>query len=332
MRALVTGGCGFIGSSLVSRLVKDGHEVDAVDNLSNGDLSALECDFKAIHPALLAYEPDDRKKLPGVASVITGDFADSTILRNILNRKYDVIFHLAANPRVQYSVEKPLESHEENTYKSIALFKAAAEAKTRVVFSSSSAIYGDVLNLPTRETSSPSPQSPYGLQKLHCEDYLEMFGNLYGLNSVSLRYFNVYGPGAYGDSPYATAIAAWCHAIHDGRPLRSDGDGTQTRDLVYVGDVVEANILAATCTSSQKSNKINIATGERYSNNEILDMLKERFDDLDIVHAPKREGDVQDTQGDTRHAIETLGFKATTSLAEGLEKTIEWWKSKNDKS
>ncbi len=327
MKVLVTGGCGFIGSALSQRLVEDGHVVDIVDNLSNGDLSALHCKFKAIHPAMFPMQPPDHKASAGVACVLTGDFADPIILRNMRDGEYDVVFHTAANPRVQYSVENPVESHEENTYKSIALFKAAAVSNTRVVFSSSSAIYGAVERLPTTEMQTPLPESPYGLQKLHCEDYLTMFGKLYDMDSVSLRYFNVYGPGAYGDSPYATAIAAWCHAIHDERSLRSDGDGTQSRDLVYVDDVVEANILAATCDLPLRSPKVNVGSGKSHTNNEILSMLKKEYNDLEIIHAPRRPGDVPHTLADTSLAKRFLKFEAKTSLAEGLSKTIEWWET-----
>ena len=327
MRVLVTGGCGFIGSALASRLVKEGHIVDIVDNLSNGDLSNLTCDFKAIHPSVIAFQPIDHQAKENIANVITGDFADPTIFKRVSAGEYDVVYHTAANPRVQYSVEHPVESHEENTYKSIALFKVAADSSTRVVFSSSSAIYGEPESIPTGENTTKNPESPYGLQKLHCEHYLKMFESLFDLKSVSLRYFNVYGPRAYGDSPYATAIAAWCHAIHDGRPLRSDGDGSQTRDLVYVDDVVRANLLAGSCEDIRGAVRLNIASGESYSNNEILGMLKKKFGDLEITHAPARPGDVQNTLGTTNDAREIINFETKITLTEGLEKTIEWWKS-----
>jgi len=326
MKVLVTGGCGFIGSHLTNRLVEEGNIVDVVDNLSGGDLSNLTCRWRSTLPGMMHLRSKDQEATVGEALVITGDFADREILERVSSGMYDIVYHVAANPRVPFSVKDPVQTHEENTFKSIALFKVSANSKTRVVFSSSSAIYGNVSSLPTDEDEECKPTSPYGLQKLHCEEYLEMFHDLYGLESVSLRYFNVYGPLALGSSPYSTAIAAWCQSVHDDRPLRSDGDGEQSRDLVYVSDIVEANILAGTCKSSVTAHKINVASGSRYSNNEILGMLKDRIGDLDITHAPERPGDVKHTLGSVSYAKNTLGFETKVSIEEGLDKTVEWWR------
>jgi nucleoside-diphosphate-sugar epimerase len=326
MKALVTGGCGFIGSHLTNRLVEEGNTVDVVDNLSGGDLSNLTCKWRSVLPGMI-HLWSNQQAPQGEALVITGDFADREILERVASGMYDVVYHVAANPRVPFSVKDPVQTHEDNTFKSIALFKVCANSNTRVVFSSSSAIYGNVEDLPTTEADDRNPTSPYGLQKLHCEEYLQMFYDLYGLESVSLRYFNVYGPKAYGDSPYSTAIAAWCQAIHDNKKLRSDGDGEQSRDLVYVDDVVEANILAGLCKSSLSAYRINVASGSRYSNNDILFMLKKRFGDLDINNAPERPGDVKHTLGDPSQAKDLLGFETKISIEKGLDKTLEWWKT-----
>jgi len=329
MRALITGGCGFIGSALANRLVKEGDVIDIIDDLSNGDPGNLECRFNAVPPALLSRYPKKAKK--GQALLITGDFACPEMLARIGSGEYDVIYHLAANPRVSYSVEKPVESNETNLHKSIAIFKTASDSKTRVVFSSSSAIYGNPQKLPTEEDDMKSPESPYGLQKLLCEYYLDLFSKIYDMDVISLRYFNVYGPKAMGNSPYSTAIAAWCNSIHDGLSLRSDGNGEQTRDMVYVDDIVEANYLAGRHIGSLNSEKINIATGESCSNNHILDLLTKYVGkELDIVTAPERSGDVKHTRGCTKRAKNVLGYTTNMSLEEGLQKTVKWWSLLDD--
>lgn len=330
MKALVTGGCGFIGSAVVNRLVAEGDIVEIVDDLSSGDPTNLECSFSAVPPALLLRYPKEAVKHKPL--LITGDIAGREILQRISEGTYDVIYHLAANPRVGYSVEHPVESNETNLHKAIAIFKTAADSNTRVVFSSSSAVYGHPACVPTNENSGNSPESPYGLQKLLCEQYLDLFTKLYGMDAVSLRYFNVYGPKALGSSPYSTAIGAWCHALHDQRPLRSDGDGEQTRDMVYIDDVVEANYLAGRRKKKFQSEKLNVASGIAYSNNQILNMLSACVGDLNITTAPARDGDVRDTLGDVSACFESLGFKTSVGLEEGLDRTLEWWGLKNENS
>ena len=302
MKVLVTGGCGFIGSAVANRLATEGHEVDIVDDLSAGD-------------------PTETNSV----LLITGDFADTAVLDRIRSGMYEVIFHLAAQPRVGYSVEHPVETNEVNLHKSLAIFKLAADSNTRVVFSSSSAVYGSVKRLPTNESQDTAPESPYGLQKLMCEQYITLFVKLYGFDVVCLRYFNAYGPKAMGDSPYATAVAAWCHALKDGRPLRKDGDGEQSRDLVFIDDIVEANYLAAQSDKKFSGEIINICSGHAHTNNEILEMLEQHVGKLNITHAPTRDGDVRATLGDTRRAKLLLNFVAQTKFEEGLNKTLKWW-------
>ena len=323
MRALVTGGCGFIGSAVVNRLVAEGDEIDIVDDLSSGDPSNLSWEFNAVPPSLLVQYP--KVATHNKPLLITGDFADRELLMRVQSGAYDVVYHLAANPRVGYSVENPVESNETNLHKSVALFKVAADAGTRVVFSSSSAVYGHPAKLPTLEGDDKVPESPYGLQKLLCEQYLDLFTRMHDLDAISLRYFNVYGPRALGTSPYSTAIAAWCNALYDKKPLRSDGDGEQSRDLVYIDDVAEANYLAGRSPVRFESAKVNIATGERYTNNKILMMLSEKVGDLNIQSAPARDGDVRDTLGYIVLAENLLHFSAKISLEEGLDKTLKWW-------
>jgi UDP-glucose 4-epimerase len=186
-------------------------------------------------------------------------------------------------------------------------------------------VYGDAARIPTVEYDECVPLSPYGLQKWMVEKFLKMSSTLYGTDTVSLRYFNVYGPNQFGDSPYSTAVSAWCNCVKESKPLRSDGDGEQTRDLVYVEDVVRANMLAAARVEKFTGEVFNIGTGQSVSNNYILSHFRERFHNLEVKKAPARPGDIRDTQADNRFAEELLGWIPQVSFEEGLERTWEWW-------
>lgn len=322
-KVLVTGGLGFIGSSLVLELVDLGWEVEVVDDLSNGDISNLSAlDIRVVPSNLLnAYEEKEKDK----TLVITGDFASSQILSRVAEKNYDFVFHLAAIPRVELSVKNPVLTTEHNVTKTILLMTACIENIKRFIFSSSSAIYGDVSdNFPSKESGSSCPSSPYALQKKVVEEYCSLYSKLYSLDSVCLRYFNVYGPGQYGDSPYSTAVSAWMDKLKNNLPLRSDGDGEQTRDMVYVGDVVQANIKAALHTDPLLGEVFNVGTGKSYSNNYILEILKQKFD-FEINNAPERLGDVKHTKADLNKVRNVLKFNCDTNFEDGLEKTIEWW-------
>jgi nucleoside-diphosphate-sugar epimerase len=328
MKVLVTGGCGFIGSNLTHELARIGWDVDVVDDMSNGHLEFLEgLSLRVVPTGALAhyekeYEEEDNRDI----LIMTGDFAADDVLARIRSGKYDVVFHLAANPRVEYSVKFPVHTTEVNVFKTVALFKVCVDSKTRVVFSSSSAVYGDAESLPVREATRGLPQSPYGLQKLVGEQYADIFCRLYDADIVCLRYFNVYGPRQLGDSAYSTAVSAWCNAIFNQNSLRSDGDGTQTRDMIYVGDVVEANVKAAIAGIKFTGQALNIATGVSISNNEILKMFEEHFPEAEVAHAPRRPGDVMHTLADTELAESTIDFKAKTDFNRGLVQTLMWWK------
>jgi len=326
-KALVTGGCGFIGSNLVHGLIASGWDVDCVDDLSNGHFEFLEpLNVRAVPADILhIYERDVSEDKPDVL-LIQGDFAHENVLSRISAGTYNVIFHLAANPRVEYSVKRPVETTETNVFKTVTLFYYAIGNVDKVIFSSSSAVYGNVENLPTPESTVGVPQSPYALQKLVGEQYAQLFGDLYNLEIVSLRYFNAYGPRQFGDSPYSTAVSAWCDKAKLNEPLRSDGDGEQTRDLVFVDDIVNANILAANASPGTLSGEVfNIATGERYSNNEILAKFQNKFENIEITNAPERPGDVKHTLADVSKATRVLGYSPSISLDEGLKKTWKWW-------
>ena len=342
-RALVTGGLGFIGSNLVRELVARGYTVEIIDDLSNGHIEFLKDEssrhrMRVIPVGMLG--PYLREVAasgePAAANgsdelmysnplVITGDFAHDDVLARVRDGFYDTIFHLAANPRVEYSVNNPTETTEQNVLKTVGLFEVAAKSGTRVVFASSSAVYGDCSELPTAEAVLKVPNSPYGLQKYVCEQFARLMAGLYDLDAVCLRYFNVYGPRQYGISPYSTAICSWCDKVKSEQPLRSDGDGLQSRDLVYVGDVVNANILAAESDINWKGEPINVASGTSYTNKEILNKFQDKFSDVDVVAAPRRAGDVMHTKADVATAARTLGFQAQVGMDEGLARTWEWW-------
>ncbi len=324
MRALVTGGCGFIGSNLVKKLVSLGWKIDVVDDLSNGDIENISpIDIRVVTPGLLNGYDSSRES--GKTLVITGDFASPQVLSRVVEKKYDIVFHLAALPRVEYSVKNPVITTEQNVTKTVLLMTACIDNIKRLVFSSSSAIYGNSEdNFPSLELGQSSPESPYALQKRVVEDYCSLYSRIYGLDSICLRYFNAYGPGQLGDSPYSTAISAWMDKIKKGLPLRSDGDGEQTRDMIYVDDIVEANLIASLQEGKFDGDIFNIGTGKSYSNNYIIELLGENFE-LNIVKAPERLGDVKHTRADVSKAENVLGFKSRVGLKKGLQKTIEWW-------
>ena len=325
MKALVTGGCGFVGSNLVHELHEKGWSVDVVDDLSNGNPYFLQgLPVRYIPSVEMAHGTIVQS--PNIINVFTLDFVDRGVLERVLTGSYDFIFHLAANPRVEYSVKKPTETTETNLLKTVGLFECAHKGGVRrVIFSSTCAVYGDAHIVPTPETCEANPNSPYGLQKLTCEKFAKLMAINSGFESVCLRYFNVYGPRQFGGSPYSTAITAWTHAVFTNQALRSDGDGTQTRDMIYVGDVVSANISAALRDDNFSGEALNICTGTSVSNLKILENFRSKFGILNIENADWRPGDVMHTRGDGSSALKQLKFRTRTTLSEGLKKTWEWW-------
>lgn len=328
MRALVTGGCGFIGSNLARELFNSGWKVDVVDDMSNGHLHFLGGIKTRCLPSasfLEHYNSQHKISIVDEVLVIQDDFASLNMLKYINDGNYDIIFHCAANPRVEYSVQNPVETTDDNVYKTVKLYTAAIGKVKRIVFSSSCSVYGDCWRLPTGEFDGKNPNSPYALQKKWIEDLSTLYSKLYDLDSICLRYFNVYGPSQYGDSPYSTAISSWCNKVKEGLPLRSDGDGNQTRDMVFVGDVVRANILAAVRKEKFLGKTINIGTGKSISNNDILSIFRNRFDNIEIYNAPARPGDVRHTLADVKLARQEINFIAEVDIVEGLNKTFDWW-------
>jgi UDP-glucose 4-epimerase len=327
-RALVTGGCGFIGSSLTKELVRQGWQVDVVDDMSSGKFESLEGLKLRILPNayfLKHYAEQVKNREQKEVLVIQDDFATPQVLAYV--SEYDVVFHQAAMPRVTYSVEYPAETTNNNITKTVSLLQACAQGTVdRVVFASSSSVYGGEKLLPTKECYGKDPKSPYAWQKSAIEDYAKICWHLWNLDIVCLRYFNVFGPGQYGDSPYATAVSAWCHAIKNDLECRSDGDGEQSRDMCYIDNVVNANILAANADGTFKGVVYNIACGNNISNNQILEYLKKQLGNkVKVKHTPERSGDVKHTQADLFAAKRDLDYEPTVKFWEGLESTLAWW-------
>jgi nucleoside-diphosphate-sugar epimerase len=325
-RALVTGGAGFIGSNLTHALVNDGWIVDVVDDMSNGHLNLLDgLSCRVFLPGLADIYEEQKKRTSQEVYVHECDFAHPVILERLNRKLYDIVFHQAAVPQVSYSVEQPTKTTDVNLLRSIELLHSCVGNVEKVVVASSSAIYGNTEMLPTTEATPRNPRSPYGLQKSALEDFCRLFGELYDLDTVCLRYFNVFGAGQYGDSPYSTAVSAWCDAIKHGRTLRSDGDGSQSRDMCHVDNVVSANMLAATTSNRLMGKGYNICCGERTTNHEILQHLTGAFPTVEVRHAPWRPGDVKHTLGDWTAANRDFGYKPLVKFWDGLEKTLTWW-------
>jgi nucleoside-diphosphate-sugar epimerase len=308
---LVTGGAGFIGSHLVERLLAGGASVRVLDNLSTG------------RPSILAFA----RGLPARRfELIEADLEDQGALRRALPG-VEGVFHQAALPSVPRSVRDPLESHRVNATGTLALLLAARAAGVRrVVYASSSSIYGDGPELPKVETMAPRPLSPYAAGKLQGEHYCRIFHHLDGMQTVALRYFNVFGPRQDPASEYAAVIPRFLSALLRGERPVIYGDGRQSRDFTFVSDVVEANLLALGAGEPAHGRALNVAAGRRVTLLELLDLLggivgrpvEPRFE-------PPRPGDVRHSQADASEARRLLGWQARVGMEEGLRRTAEAW-------
>jgi UDP-N-acetylglucosamine/UDP-N-acetyl-alpha-D-glucosaminouronate 4-epimerase len=303
LKCLVTGGAGFIGSHLVQRLVAEGADVRVVDDLSTGKKENL-----GVVPGVglavrdLAVEPADD-----------------------LVRGVDVVFHLAAIPSVPRSVQEPLRSHDSGATATLRLLIAARDAGVpRFINSSSSSVYGNAAQLPVRESMPTAPRSIYAVAKLASEGYTRAFASLYGMSTVSLRYFNVFGPRQDPDSPYAAVIPRFVAAYMEGARPRVHGDGSQSRDFTYVDNVIDANLLAARATALA-GEAINIATSTPRSLLDVLREIGEIFgESLSPVFEAERPGDVRQSHADIDAARRLLGYEPRVEFSQGLRATIEW--------
>lgn len=332
MRVLVTGGCGFIGSTLVRKLRENNIQVDIVDDMSVGNLSKLgKVPLRVVPVDLISiYQNtvEDNELKEGHVLVFEGDFTHPLILNRIAQGYYMYVFHLAADPRVEYSIQNPYKTTVNNISKTVLLLSSCAGNIQRFIFSSSCSVYGDqysIEGIPTTEASPTAPCSPYALQKLTIDQLLPMFYKFHGLDSVSLRYFNVYGPGHDGTGAYATAVAAWCSALKKSQSLRSDGDGTQSRDMVFVDDIAAINIAAMIQTKDLKGEAFNVCTGTAISNNDILQLIWKLYGPYTRKDSPWRPGDVMHTLGNNTKINDELIPYPWLGFKEGLEQTMRWW-------
>jgi nucleoside-diphosphate-sugar epimerase len=308
-RALVTGGAGFIGSNLANELIRQGAKVRIIDNLVTGNRHNLE-------------------EIAGDFDFIEGDLNDDAALKPAI-ADVDVVFHEAALPSVPRSVDNPRETHQACVNATFNLLVNAKDSGVRrVVYAASSSAYGDQPTLPKVETMAPDPLSPYAAAKLMGEYYCRVFNRVYGLETLSLRYFNVFGPRQDPSSTYSGVISRFIDALMKGTTPVIYGDGEQTRDFTYIANVVDANIRAAQ-TSTGIGNVMNVANGEKVSLNQLLETLKTITGKGDVTaeYLPGRTGDVKHSQADNGRAVEWLGYTKITDLEEGLQKTIDWWKS-----
>src|SRR6266581_4565232 len=308
LRCLVTGGAGFIGSYVAERLVALGHQVRVVDNLSTGDEANLA-------------------GLDGEIEFLRGDLCDPEVCRQAVEG-VAVVFHLAAIPSVPRSLEDPWRSHDANVNATMRLLEACRKAGVRrVVYSSSSSVYGDCVVLPKVETAEPLPRSPYATSKLAGEQYVLAYARAGLIEGVALRYFNVFGPRQSPHSAYAAVIPAFLSAAAEGRRPVLFGDGSQTRDFTFVDNVVEANILAATRPREAANGwVVNVGAGVRTSLLTLLEAISEITGRrLQPECRPPRPGDVHDSLASLDRAAEVLRYRPVVGLEEGVRRTWAWW-------
>ncbi len=302
---LVTGGAGFIGSSIAEQLLAAGDTVRIVDDFSSGRRENLE-------------------SLPGKVELFEGSIVDAELVARAM-RGVEVVFHEAAIPSVVRSVENPRASLMAGVQgTTVVLDVARRSGVKRVVFAASSSAYGDTPTMPKVETMPAQPLSPYAVSKLACEQLMRVFASLYGIETVSLRYFNVFGPRQDPKSEYAAVIPKFITAaLRKERPIVF-GDGEQTRDFCYIDNTVRANLLAASTTNKLTGQVVNIACGERISLNQLLKIVAELAGTkLDPEYRERRAGDVKDSLADIHAAAGVLGYKPTVDVREGLKRTVE---------
>ncbi len=307
-RYLITGIAGFIGSSLAHALVEQGHEVQGVDNLSTGNLENL-ADIR--HK--ISFQKMDIQDIRGMKEACQG---------------VEIILHQAALASVPRSVKDPLTSHESNINGTLNTLIAARDAGVRrIVYAASSSAYGDQPTQPKHEEMQPMPLSPYAVQKLTCEYYIQSFYRAYGLEGVCLRYFNIFGPRQAADSPYSGVIAQFTYKMMAGQTPTIFGDGLTSRDFTYIDNAVSANLLAAVAPSSVATGQVhNIGTGNSHTLNEVYDTIAEQLGFTERpIYADPRAGDIQHSLAKIDKAHKNLGYEPKAHFHEGLRKTVAWY-------
>jgi len=308
-KALVTGGAGFIGSNLTEALLKMGHQVRVLDDFSTGKKENLA--YNEAYPFL---------------ELVEGDIRDVTTCQKAMEG-IEYVFHQAALPSVQRSVEDPLTSNAVNTGGTLNLLVAARDAGVRrLIYAASSSAYGDTPTLPKHEEMVPSPLSPYALQKFTGEVYGRLFFELYGLETISLRYFNIFGPKQDPNSIYSAVIPRFIDALVSGRPPVIYGDGEQSRDFTYIDNVVHANLLAMN-TERTQGEVVNVACGRRVSLNQLVKILQDIIGShVSPRYEGARQGDVRHSLADIKRVKTLLNYDPKVGIEEGLRRTVEYFK------
>ena len=309
---LITGVAGFIGSSLARAVLAQGDQVRGFDNLSTGKRENID-------------------EIAGKMEFHEADLLDFPAIQRAC-RGVDYVLHEAAIPSVPRSVKDPLESNRANVDATVHLLVAARDAKVkRVIYAASSSAYGDTPTLPKREDMPPNPISPYAVAKLAGEHYMSSFWRCYGLETVSLRYFNIFGPRQDPSSPYSGVLAKFITQLLKGEQPTIFGDGQQSRDFTYVENVVKANLLACRAPAEKVAGKVfNIATGSRIDLNETFRVLKKLTGySGEVKHGAERAGDVKHSLADLSQARKLLGYQPVVDFEEGLRKTVDWYRSRS---
>ncbi|MEK6813276.1 MAG: SDR family oxidoreductase [Nitrospirota bacterium] len=312
MNVLVTGGAGFIGSNLVLALLDRGDRVRVLDNFATGSRDNLD-----------GIEPDRADRL----DVVEGDIRDQAACREAC-RGVEVVYHQAALGSVPRSIEDPSTTDAVNIHGTVNIFSAGREAGVRrIVYASSSSVYGDEPTLPKVEGRIGRPLSPYALTKLTNERYADLFASLYGMTLVGLRYFNIFGPRQSPDGPYAAVIPRFIQALLSKKAATINGDGEQSRDFTYVANAVQANIKAADAGLPAGHHVFNVACGERFTLNELHRVLAGMVESpVPPIHGPARPGDVRHSLADIMAIQERLGYAPETDMEAGLRRTLDWFR------
>jgi nucleoside-diphosphate-sugar epimerase len=314
-RYLITGIAGFIGSTLAHALVEQGHQVRGIDNLSTGNLDNL-ADIRGA----IDFEQMDLQDVAGMKAACEG---------------IDFVLHQGALASVPRSVKDPLTSHESNINGTLNLLIAARDAKVRrIVYAASSSAYGDQPTQPKQEDMSPLPLSPYAVQKLTCEYYIQSFYRAYGLEGICLRYFNIFGPRQAADSPYSGVIAQFTFKMMAGETPTIFGDGLTSRDFNYVDNAVSANLLACQAASAVATGRVfNIGTGKSHTLNEVYAAIAGELGfTAKPNYGPTREGDIKHSLADITRATKELGYQPKAHFHEGLRKTVAWYVAEREKT